>query len=129
MKTRKLTALVSVAAIAATMLTQVTVPHAAGPTTLTVGTDKQYKTIREAYAAAKAINPQSESERVTIDVDPGDYEEQLRIDDVKYLTFEQTPGTEARATARAIPTLTETITKISTGTQIRQRTRTERNII
>ncbi|MGN0162463.1 MAG: hypothetical protein ACI4EA_02625, partial [Candidatus Ornithomonoglobus sp.] len=96
MKTKQLTAWISAAALAATMITPITVSYAEGPTTLTVGPDKQYKTIREAYAAAKEINPQSEAQRVTIDVDPGDYEEQLRIDDVKYLTFEQAPETEGQ---------------------------------
>lgn len=63
-------------------------------TTLTVGTDKQYQTISEAVAAAKAIDPQSEADRVTINVDPGNYEEQVKIQDLSFVTLQQTPGTD-----------------------------------
>lgn len=47
----------------------------------------EYKTIAEAVAKARTINPQSEAQRVTINVDPGDYEEQVRIDGMKFLTL------------------------------------------
>ena len=63
-------------------------------TTLTVGTDKQYQTISEAVAAAKTIDPQSEADRVTINVDPGNYEEQVKIQDLSFVTLQQTPGTD-----------------------------------
>ena len=66
----------------------------AAATTLTVGTDKQYKTISDAVAAAKDIDPQSEADRVTINVDPGNYEEQVKIQDLSFVTLQQTPGTD-----------------------------------
>lgn len=47
--------------------------------TVTVGADKQYKTINEALAAVKTMERTAE-QRVTILIDPGDYEEMLRID-------------------------------------------------
>ncbi len=96
MKTKKLTAWISAAALASAMITPITVTHAEGTTTLAVGTDKEYTTIRAAVAAAKEINPQSETDRVTIDVDPGTYEEQVRFDGMKYITLEQTPGTTGK---------------------------------
>ncbi|MGM9936270.1 MAG: pectinesterase family protein, partial [Candidatus Ornithomonoglobus sp.] len=95
MKTKKLTAWISAAALAATMITPITVSHAA-QTTLTVGSGKQYSTISDAVAAAKTINPQSEADRVTINVDPGDYEEQVVFDGMKYVTLQQTPGTDGQ---------------------------------
>ena len=66
MKRSKLTAIVSAAAMFASMLTPFAAAYADGTTDLYVGADKQYKTISEAVAAAAVINPQSESERVTI---------------------------------------------------------------
>lgn len=53
----------------------------------------EYDTIREAVAKAKELNPQSEADRVTINVDPADYEEQVVFDNVKYITLQQTPNT------------------------------------
>ena len=53
-----------------------TLPYSA---TITVGTDKNYQTINDALAAARAmIRPNKE--RVKIMVDPGNYEEMLMID-------------------------------------------------
>ncbi|MGN0183344.1 MAG: pectinesterase family protein [Candidatus Ornithomonoglobus sp.] len=95
MKTKKLTAWISAAALAAMMITPITVSHAAAQT-LTVGAGEDYATICEAVAAAKTINPQSEADRVTINVNPGDYEEQVVFDNMKYITLQQTPGTEGK---------------------------------
>ncbi|MBQ2671118.1 MAG: hypothetical protein IJG06_10285, partial [Clostridia bacterium] len=55
-----------------------------------------FKTISEAVAAAKVINPQSEQNRVVINVYPGDYEEQVRMDQMKYVTLQQTPETNGK---------------------------------
>ncbi|MFB6341715.1 pectinesterase family protein [Saccharicrinis sp. FJH62] len=46
---------------------------------ITVGTDKDYQTINEALAAVRKMNRPND-ERVTIMVDPGDYEEMLVVD-------------------------------------------------
>ncbi len=97
MKSKRITAFVSAIAVASSMIVPVTVSHAEA-TTLTVGTDKQYQTIREAVAAATAINPQSEADRVTINVDPGFYEEQAIFDNVDYVTFQKTPEAEGEVT-------------------------------
>ena len=57
-------------------------------------TNKQFKSIAEAVAAAGAMNPQSEEEMITINVMPGDYEEQVRFTpEMKYITLQQMPGT------------------------------------
>ncbi len=93
MKRSKLTAIVSAAAMFASMLTPFAAAYADGTTDLYVGADKQYKTISEAVAAAAVINPQSESERVTINVEPGNYEEQVKLDGVDYVTLQQEPET------------------------------------
>ena len=58
----------------------------------------EYGTIREAVAKAKEINPKSEAERVTINVNPGDYEEQVKFDGVNYVTLQQTPETTGKVT-------------------------------
>ncbi len=68
---------------------KVTVVTAAGETF-------EFDTIREAVAKAKDLNPQTEADRVTINVNPGNYEEQVRIDGMKYLTIQQTPNTSGR---------------------------------
>ena len=84
---------------AAAMLTTLIAPQAvsfAAAKTFTVGSGKDYASIREAVAAAKAANPQSESDRITINVDPGDYEEQVVLDNMHYVTLQQTPGTSGR---------------------------------
>lgn len=52
-----------------------------------------FTSIRDAVAKAKEINPQSEAQRVTINVNPGDYEEQVMIENINYLTLQQTPDT------------------------------------
>ena len=40
----------------------------------------------------------SEAERVTINVNPGDYEEQVKFDGVNYVTLQQTPETTGKVT-------------------------------
>lgn len=45
-----------------------------------------YKTVNEAVDAAKAMNPTSEAQRITIHIAPGTYREQIIVD-VPYLTF------------------------------------------
>lgn len=58
--------------------------------------DTTFNTIRDAVAKAKELNPQSEADRVTINVNPGDYEEQVKIVGMKYLTLRQTPDTDGQ---------------------------------
>ncbi|MCU4177273.1 pectinesterase family protein [Carboxylicivirga sp. N1Y90] len=52
------------------------VPYTA---TITVGNDKDYQTINEALAAIKLMS-RSDEQRVTIEIDPGNYEEMLVVD-------------------------------------------------
>ena len=93
LRKQRLTAIVSVAAMFASMLTPFASAYADGTTELYVGADKEFQTISEAVAAAKEINPQSEEDRVTIYVEPGNYEEQVRIDNLKYITIAQDEST------------------------------------
>ncbi len=65
-------------------------------TTLEVGKDKTYTTISAAVAKAIELNPQSEAGRVTINIEPGDYEEQVMIANAKFITLRQTPETEGK---------------------------------
>ncbi len=58
--------------------------------------ETSFKTISAAVAAAKKLDPQSEAERVTINVTPGDYEEQVIIDGAKFITLRQTPDTSGK---------------------------------
>lgn len=69
-----------------------TIPYAA---TVTVGADKQFKTINEALAAVKTMERTAE-QRVTIEIDPGDYEEMLRID-VPNITLKNASATPSIA--------------------------------
>ncbi|MEL0455854.1 pectinesterase family protein [Flavobacteriaceae bacterium SZ-1-7] len=54
------------------------VPNVSFTNTITVGTDKDYQTINEALEAIK-IMPRPSDERVTVLIDPGNYEEMLVI--------------------------------------------------
>lgn len=54
--------------------------------------DTKYETVTAAVAAAEAKNPSSEAERVTIDVMPGVYREQVRVTK-PYITIQKKPGT------------------------------------
>lgn len=47
---------------------------------ITVGTDKDYKTINEALDAVRNMDRDASTQRVTIEIDPGDYQEMLVID-------------------------------------------------
>lgn len=60
------------------------------------GANFEFSSIRDAVAKATELNPQSEAERVVINVDPGFYEEQVLFDNVKYITLQQTPGTNGK---------------------------------
>lgn len=99
---KRILALVSAITVFVTMLTPAVftyaepgdAPELASATTITVGASGDYRTISEAVAAAAEINPQSEEYRVTINVDPGNYEEQVKLQSMKYITLQQTPGTE-----------------------------------
>lgn len=53
----------------------------------------QYKTIREALASAAEKSPSNESERITIEVVPGTYREQLVVN-TPYITIKKKPGTD-----------------------------------
>ena len=106
---RRLLSLILAVAMIGTMFTGLTVfaatdgeAQAAAATTLTVDptaaseTDTTFKTISAAVEAAKKLNPQSAADMVTINVNPGNYEEQVRIDGAKFITLQQTPGTEGK---------------------------------
>ena len=95
MKVKRITALISALAVSASFAVPTTISFAKA-TELSVGPSGDYKTIHEAVAAANALNPQSEAERVTINVDPGDYEEQVVFDSAKFITLQQKPGTEGK---------------------------------
>lgn len=82
-----------IAAAISAMLFCISLPNLSAPlsvaaagTTLTVGGDGTYKTVTEAVNAAAAINPQSESDRITIAIAPGTYREQVIIN-TPYLSF------------------------------------------
>lgn len=47
---------------------------------ITVGTDKEYHTINDALCAVRNMDRDASSQRVTIEIDPGDYQEMLVID-------------------------------------------------
>lgn len=61
-----------------------------------IGSTK-YDTISEAVAAAAEINPQSEDDRVYIDIMPGTYREQVYVR-APYVTMRQKPDTEGTVT-------------------------------
>ncbi len=95
---RLLSCIVAVAMIAG-MLVSLPSVFADSPITLTVDpsqneTETSFKTIRAAVAKAKEINPQSAEAMVTINVKPGDYEEQVRFDGMKFVTLQQDPSTK-----------------------------------
>lgn len=53
-----------------------------------------FTSIRDAVAKAVELAPKSEAERITINVNPGDYEEQVIFPDgAKFITLQQTPDT------------------------------------
>ena len=59
----------------------------------TVGNgDGKFLTINDALAQIKT-SPEKEEDRIYINIDPGDYEEQVILDNMKYITLRQTPGT------------------------------------
>ena len=100
-KFKRLLSCVVAAAMIAGMLVSLPSVFADSPTTLTVDpsqneTETNFKTIRAAVAKAKEINPQSADAMVTINVKPGDYEEQVMIANAKFITLQQTPGTEGK---------------------------------
>lgn len=98
MNLKKVTALASAMAIMASMIA---VPAqtvgAEEPRTITVGkdADDDFSSIRDAVSSI-TVSPESEEGRITINVDPGDYEEQVKLEGLKYITLQQTPGTEGR---------------------------------
>lgn len=95
MRIKRTAALLTVAAMSAAMLTPLTVTRAAGGE-LYVGVDREYNTINQALDAVKGGEygiPSNESERITINVDPGSYEEQVIFEDISFVTLQQTPGT------------------------------------
>lgn len=100
MKSKKITAFLSALAVMAAMLVPVTVTHAT-ETTLTVNpssaaSETNFTTVRDAVAKAKELNPQSEADRVTINIAPGNYEEQVMIEDMNYITLQQMPETTGK---------------------------------
>ena len=98
---QKLFASLTAACMTISMLPSMTLTAFAAPTTLTVDpsasvSDTTFNTIRDAVAKAKALNPQSAADMVTINVKPGDYEEQVRFDGMKFVTLQQAPNTAGR---------------------------------
>ncbi len=101
---RRLLSLILAVAMIGTMFTGLTVfaatdgeAQAAAATTLTVDPTKpeagnNFQTIRAAVAKAKELKP-SETNPVTINVNPGRYEEQVEISGMSYVTLQQTPQT------------------------------------
>ncbi|MDR1753447.1 MAG: hypothetical protein LBR74_00880 [Eubacterium sp.] len=59
--------------------------------------DNNFKTIKEAVAAAKAMNPSDESQRITINIAPGLYREQIQID-TPYITFKNSAPEKGNVT-------------------------------
>ncbi len=59
--------------------------------TVGIGEGK-YSTINDALAQIKT-SPTNEENRVYINIDPGNYEEQVIFDNMKYITLRKTPGT------------------------------------
>lgn len=82
-KTGRLTAVCTAAVLFAAAVPAIPV-HAV--TTLTVGKNGTYQTVRDAVNAAAQLNPSGEGSRVTIAIEPGTYREQLLIN-TPYLTF------------------------------------------
>jgi len=71
---------VEINGVGQTYFTSITVSAAAEYTpTLTVGVDKDFQTINDALAYAATMN-RTEGQRVQIVIDPGNYEEMLRVD-------------------------------------------------
>ncbi len=106
---RRLLSLILAVAMVGTMFTGMTVfaatddgeVRAAAAATLTVDpnspeSDTNFNTISGAVAKAKELNPQSEADRVTINVTPGNYEEHVDITNAKFITLQQTPGTSGK---------------------------------
>ncbi len=58
--------------------------------------DTKYNTISEAVAAAAAVNPKSESDRVYIDIAPGTYREQIVVN-TPYITLRKKAGSSGDA--------------------------------
>ncbi len=64
---------------------------------LSVGKAAEFKTVGAALRAAKAMNPTSEDERITISIAPGVYREQITID-VPFITLKSTGSGEVKLT-------------------------------
>jgi len=65
---------------------------------LSVGKNKEYKTVSQAIKAATAMAPQSEKDRITITIEPGVYREQIFID-VPFITLKNAnPSKEVKLT-------------------------------
>lgn len=56
---------------------ETTIPYSE---TITVGTDKDYQTISDALDAVRNMDRDASTQRVTIKIDPGDYQEMLIVD-------------------------------------------------
>lgn len=74
---------------------QPTNPPAPAVTGAYIG-DTKYDTVGAAVAAAEAMNPTSEETRITIDLMPGTYREQITVNK-PYITIQKKPGTEGEA--------------------------------
>lgn len=98
MKGKKIAALISAVTMFISAFAPMTAIHAESPTTLTVDANAQvedattFKTIRAAVAKANELNPASEANRVTINVKPGDYEEQVKLKGLNYVTIQKDPS-------------------------------------
>ncbi|MBR3566046.1 MAG: T9SS type A sorting domain-containing protein [Paludibacteraceae bacterium] len=79
--------------------------------TITVGADKDYPTINDALAAVRQMVRQN-NERVTIMIDPGNYEEMLKID-VNNVTFRNAAATPSIAIKNAGVDIDENAVRIT----------------
>ena len=66
--------------------------------TLRVGRTREFTRVSDAVRAARAMNPQGEADRITIEIEPGTYREQISID-VPFVTLRNaSPGREVKLT-------------------------------
>ena len=65
--------------------------------TLNVGKNAEFKTVGAALLAAKAMNPKSEEDRITILIQPGVYREQISVE-TPFITFKNAGDGEVKLT-------------------------------
>ena len=105
---------VTIQGLGTTYITAIKVIYPAMPyvATITVGADKQYTTILDALEAIRNMNRDAETERVTVMIDPGTYEEMPTID-VKNITFRNAAATPSIAMKNAGVDIDESAVRIT----------------